>query len=312
MTHTPDDLLAVRRYLQEATGLAPVALGVQHYQPDGGGYHEGRDLLAAAGRASSDYSVRESGRDRAGLTDAASAIDIDQGWRQGISEFRRVTLALVAACRAGDPRTHDIREIIYSPDGKTVHRYDALGVRTSGDPSHLTHTHISFFRDSEGRRARADNVLGLLAELIEGTSLLQEDGMGRQMLVADATGAVWLVDGLTRTRVADVAGAGNAQSHQEALLGNLGNGGQVARFGTPAAGMDAWGIDVGGRLAALDGAVAELRARPAGAVTLSAADRAELIAGIAAAVGPIAQQAAEAAVRAVLGGLDGAVPPAGG
>jgi len=82
---------------------------------------------------------------------------------------------------------------------------------------------------------------------------LRSDNM--QMLVKDASGAVWLVDGLNRVRVLDVAGAGNGQAHQASLLGNLGNGGQVAEFGTPAAGMDAWGIDVAGRLAAIEARV---------------------------------------------------------
>lgn len=82
-----------------------------------------------------------------------------------------------------------------------------------------------------------------------------EDDMGKQLLVADSTGVVWLVDGLTRVRVADLTGAGNGQAHQEALLGNLGNNGQVARFGTPPEGMDVWGIDVAGRLAAVEAKV---------------------------------------------------------
>ena len=42
----------------------------------------------------------------------------------------------------------DLREIIYSPDGKVVRRWDRLGKRSSGDDSHLWHTHFSFFRDS--------------------------------------------------------------------------------------------------------------------------------------------------------------------
>lgn len=88
-----------------------------------------------------------------------------------------------------------------------------------------------------------------------GVPALDGDDMGRQMLVADSSGVVWLVDGLTRSRVADVAGTGNGQAHQDALLGNLGNNGQVAKFGTPPGGMDVWGIDVAGRFAALEARV---------------------------------------------------------
>jgi len=88
-----------------------------------------------------------------------------------------------------------------------------------------------------------------------GSVLDTGDDMGRQMLVADSSGVVWLVDGLTRSRVVDVAGTGNGQAHQEALLGNLGNNGQVAKFGTPPAGMGVWGVDVGGRLDAIEARV---------------------------------------------------------
>ncbi|MEV6801326.1 hypothetical protein AB0M91_23710, partial [Micromonospora rifamycinica] len=54
----------------------------------------------------------------------------------------------VAQCRANTADSRDLREIIYSPDGKVVRRWDRLGKRSSGDDSHLWHTHFSFFRDS--------------------------------------------------------------------------------------------------------------------------------------------------------------------
>jgi N-acetyl-anhydromuramyl-L-alanine amidase AmpD len=59
---------------------------------------------------------------------------------------------------------------------------------------------------------------------------------------------------------------------------------------------------------AVDRRLADLATRPA-MVALTAEDKAELVAGLAMRIGPIAQQAAEAAVRHVLGGLDGASPP---
>lgn len=98
------------------------------------------------------------------------------------------------------------------------------------------------------------------------------DDMGQQILVADSTGAVWLADGLTRVRITDVAGAGNGQAHQAGLLGNLGNNGQVASFGTPPGGMDVWGVDVGGRLAAIETHIAATEAADAtrDAATLAA------------------------------------------
>jgi hypothetical protein len=116
-----------------------------------GGYHCGHDLLHAIGVAPEDpgwdYSYGESNRDRYGLTDAASAIDF-----AGASWWHDLTLWLVGRCAAGAPGTEDIREIIYTPDFSVVRRWDRLGIRSSGDSSHLYHTHISFFRDAEGRR----------------------------------------------------------------------------------------------------------------------------------------------------------------
>ncbi|MEV6799091.1 hypothetical protein AB0M91_12210, partial [Micromonospora rifamycinica] len=54
----------------------------------------------------------------------------------------------VAQCQANTADSRDLREIIYTPDGKVVRRWDRLGKRSSGDDSHLWHTHFSFFRDS--------------------------------------------------------------------------------------------------------------------------------------------------------------------
>ena len=66
----------------------------------------------------------------------------------GTHNLRTFSTWMVAQCVANAADTRDIREIIYSPDGRTVRRWDRLGRRTSGDSSHLYHTHFSFFRDS--------------------------------------------------------------------------------------------------------------------------------------------------------------------
>lgn len=147
MTYAPADLLAVIRYLRDH-GAPADALGIvgDAAHAASGGYHEGHDDLAAHGRLGYDYSVVESRRDTR-PTDAASAVDF-----AGTSWWRPLTLWLVDQCKAGTPGTEDIREIIYTPDGQTVRRWDRLGVRSSGDDSHLWHTHLSFFRDSEGHR----------------------------------------------------------------------------------------------------------------------------------------------------------------
>jgi hypothetical protein len=175
LTYAPDDLKAVQTYCRNVTGQSWESLGIIHSTPQGGGYHEGRDLLAAAGRApggfATDYSWVEAARDLNGLDDAGSAFDLGGGF----ARFREITLGIVSACERGDPRTNDVREVIYTPDGYSVRRWDRLGRRDSGDDSHLYHTHISFFRDSEGRRANADNFLGLLIQLFEGRAVQTEE-----------------------------------------------------------------------------------------------------------------------------------------
>lgn len=152
MTNSPDNLKAVRYIYQRHTGLAAVALGIQHYSPQGGGYHEGDDLLAAGNRLTQDYSKRESSLDRDNRVDPNDACAIDIGYFDvEITRFdgtrRRVTLRDRSAwVLAHWDEAPFIRELIYSPDGKVVKRKDRLGIRTSGDSSHLTHDHESYFR----------------------------------------------------------------------------------------------------------------------------------------------------------------------
>lgn len=134
--------------------LDPAEIGIVGDASHDGGYHQGKDRLRTHKGAVQDYSVIESPRDRAGLSDNASALDI--GWFSVVVKDNRHTLRdlsiwLVAQCKADAPDTRDIREIIYSPDGVNVKRFDRLGKRTDGDLSHLSHTHISEFRDARGR-----------------------------------------------------------------------------------------------------------------------------------------------------------------
>lgn len=187
MTYAPADLAEVRGYLIHRLDLQPGVARASDLERNevgivgnaahisSGGYHVGADDLTAAGRVGRDYSVVESSRDRTGLSNAASALDIgdftaDLGGRR--VTLRSLSAAIVDACRRGDPRTRDVREVIWSPDGTAVTRWDRLGIRSGGDSSHRWHTHISFFRDSEGRRARPDNFLGLLTSIIDGGTFM--------------------------------------------------------------------------------------------------------------------------------------------
>lgn len=156
MSYIPQSLADERAVWRQETGLSLNSLGILHYSPQGGGYHEGNDLLAQAGRLHTDYSKRESDRDRPG-TDAGSAIDIGDfnvevtrvdGSRRWVN-LRDYTRWLLAQLAAGAPDVAFVRELIYSLDGVTVKRWDRLGIRSSGDSSHLTHNHRSDFRDNE-------------------------------------------------------------------------------------------------------------------------------------------------------------------
>lgn len=145
MTFAPQTLLELRAYLKTQTGLTDNELGIVGDAAHNGGYHCGKDRLVA-----NDYSNRTS-RDRSGLSLAASAIDTGL-----FARLREMSVWLVARCRSGAADCTDIREIIYTPDGKTVYRWDReRGVSSppyvSGDDSHLWHTHVSYYRDSEFR-----------------------------------------------------------------------------------------------------------------------------------------------------------------
>lgn len=133
-----------------ADDLDPLEAGIVPDRRHRGGYHCG------AGRVlDPDYSVNESPRDRRGLDGFASAVDYGY-FRirtvRGVFDLYDYNRWLVGLCEAGDPDTADLREVIYSPDGKAVKRWDALGRRSSGDSSHRGHTHHSEFRDADGHR----------------------------------------------------------------------------------------------------------------------------------------------------------------
>jgi hypothetical protein len=149
MTFAPPSLLDARAYLKSRTGLTSVELGITG-DPDhaakGTSYHLGKDQLT------DDAYSRRTARDRAGLSNAASALDIGM-----FARLREMSVWLVGQCRANAPDTRDIREVIYSPDGKVVWRWDRERGVTSqprtgeASNSHLTHTHVSWYRDSEFR-----------------------------------------------------------------------------------------------------------------------------------------------------------------
>ncbi|MFI6069589.1 hypothetical protein ACIA47_30605 [Micromonospora sp. NPDC051227] len=179
MTRAPANLLAVRSllltHLDNAPGpddLDPGEVGIVGDPAHRGGYHCGSDRVVT-----NDYSVVESPRDRAGLTLDAAALDVGPfDVRSGgrTNTLPSFSVWCVAQCAANAADTRDIREIIYSPDGSTVKRWDRLGKRTSGDSSHRWHTHFSFFRDAikAGRDQRP-----LFRRYLSSIGLLEDDDM---------------------------------------------------------------------------------------------------------------------------------------
>jgi len=111
------------------------------------GYHIGPDRTPPG-----DYSEQLT-RDRNGARVYpyyASAEDSGMGWVGS----RSWLAALIVDARNRVPYTRDIREIIGSLDGKTALYWDSqTGFRAARytGAGHLTHTHISFFRDSANR-----------------------------------------------------------------------------------------------------------------------------------------------------------------
>jgi hypothetical protein len=147
------------------TAQGGVNLGIVGNQKHCSGYHLGKDRIFSTcackpdgtcepGKGRNDYSVTRS-RDKA-VTNAAMAIDLGR-LNGSLVELYTFSRWLVSQCKAG--KCPDIREVIYSPDGRTVLRWESSdnllhsGIG-QGDSSHLTHTHISFYRDSEARDKR--------------------------------------------------------------------------------------------------------------------------------------------------------------
>lgn len=158
VTRAPDNLLAVRKLLLDYLDVEPTLarsidlepgevgiVGDAAHAGEGDSYHLGLPEQSTSG-----YSVRESERDRA-LSQYACALDVGSftvTTPKGTYDLPHFSAWCVAQCKANAPDTRDIREVIYSLDGKNVRRWDRLGRRSTGDTSHRWHTHFSYFRDA--------------------------------------------------------------------------------------------------------------------------------------------------------------------
>jgi hypothetical protein len=205
MTFAPQTLRDLAAYWIGQGGVNLGIVGDASHLAKGVSYHLGKDdLLPGA------YSA-ERPRDKAGLTDAASAIDLGKlGGSYG--NLRSFSDWLARRCVAGDPGTGDVVEVIYSPDGQRVLGYKqgvAYLIPNYGDPSHLTHTHVSYFRDSEKRDKRplfeqyflpdsstVDDMPGMsLTNLAASPGTLRVKGTGHSFIYVDGSGNVAVPDG---------------------------------------------------------------------------------------------------------------------
>jgi hypothetical protein len=141
VTYAPASLQNLRSYL---IGVGAPVLGiVGNPATHKGGYHVGKDrIYGPSGYGSRDYSI-QTARDKAGLTNAASAIDIG----------RHARLIELGVYLRGKP---DIRELIAERgDGSHIWRWVDGRVIGQGDSQELPHhLHVSYFRDSEARDKR--------------------------------------------------------------------------------------------------------------------------------------------------------------
>ena len=163
MTYTPATLTTLGAYWTTNGGVNLGSVGNQRHCK---GYHLGKDRIFSdcackpdgtcePGQRWGDYSV-VTVRDKAGLTNAASAIDLGK-LNGSLAELWAFSDWLAKRCLAGHPTTNDVREVIYSPDGQRVWGFkDGVPslIPDYSDDSHLSHTHISFYRDSEARDKR--------------------------------------------------------------------------------------------------------------------------------------------------------------
>ena len=146
MTYETPKLSELQEYMHIQTGLPYNSLGTVPDPNHDGGYHCGWDQRRITNGSLDDYSWEESPRDWNHKTNACRAFDLGM-----FPLLRDISVWIVNQCALGAPDTLDIREIIYSPDGKTVKRWDRLRIHSGGDSSHLTHTHFDWFADAEHR-----------------------------------------------------------------------------------------------------------------------------------------------------------------
>jgi len=134
------------------------------------GYHRSRNWNRLhSSQGFSDYSIRLS-RDLGGDGDACSALDISLS----PDLMKAVTNRLLHAAKAKDPRLSALREFCGTLDGRNTYPWDlptnsSEGVNT-WDSSHLSHVHLSLYRDAATNAAALAPIAAVITTPIETTS----------------------------------------------------------------------------------------------------------------------------------------------
>lgn len=146
MTYAPMTLLELAAYWKRQGGVNLGIVGDTDHATKGVSYHLGKDQLRAGA-----YSATTP-RDKAGLTNAASAIDLGRLLGSYL-QLQAFSMWLAKRCLAGTPDTNDVREVIFANGNRVMGYKDGVDhlIPDYGDNSHLTHTHVSYYRDSEHR-----------------------------------------------------------------------------------------------------------------------------------------------------------------
>lgn len=217
MTFAPPTLVDLGRYLVAHGAVNLGIVGDTAHAAKGTSYHLGSDLVASTA-----YSV-QTARDKAGLSLAASAIDIGK-IAGGYTKLREFSVWFVDECRRNAPGTSDIREFIYSPDGVVVLRWDReRGVSSApkpgeADSSHTGHSHVSWYRDSERR-----DKIGPFRRYFEPEGEMKIDALVRQSWTANGTNGVLRLQPERAAPVAVVLAAGTVIVSSGEYLDPAGN-----------------------------------------------------------------------------------------
>jgi hypothetical protein len=182
-TEAPADLKSLRAAVMQETGITDVVeVGIvgDVAHAARGGYHISGDDINRAGRFGSDFSTKRA-RDHFLPNPFACAVDIGDDWpRGGRAAWLRFGNNVAWELIHTDEMP-SIRAINYSPDGTSKKRFDranrADGVIDSTDTVTI-HTHIEFWRDSEGRRDEdLQRLLAHVRAARDNTTLADEFGI---------------------------------------------------------------------------------------------------------------------------------------